>query len=211
MRLTPLGLAFTALQLGGEALYNFNNIDDQQRWMLGSCWGADAAGWDWPTHSQKLAEATLLPHIIDKGLHERSVDGERVRTLHLVLPGVTLAAFNDTSLRWSALLQKAPDEWDAGDALSSLTSVVADRPLTLALQIPDQWHDAEAQLQLRLAVRPSIARHYLKVDTGHLFYRIALSRNFVSRKPITASAVTPSLARTLAETQITRKLVNDNK
>jgi hypothetical protein len=211
MRMTPLGLTFTALQMGGEALYNFNNIDDQQRWMLSCCWGGETEGWDWPTHSQKLAEATLLPQIIDKGLNERTVDGELIRTLHLILPGLTLATFNDDSLRWSALLQKVPDEWDAGEALSLLTSVAADRPLILALQIPDQWHDAKSQLQLRLAVKPSIAAHPLKVDTGHLFYRIALSRNYVSRKTITASAVTPPLTRSLLETQITRKLINDKE
>jgi hypothetical protein len=83
--------------------------------------------------------------------------------------------------------------------------------MTLALQIPDQWHDAKALLELRLAVRPPLAGHYLKVEAGHLHYRIALSRNFVSRKPITASAVTPPLVESLKEVQITRMLLNEHK
>jgi len=210
MRLTPWGLIFTALQLGGEALYNYNNLDDQQRWMTGCCWGVRPEGWDWPTHSQRLAEATLIPQIIDKGVHERSVDGEYFRILHLQLPGISLAIFNDMSLRWSARLQKTTDEWDVGSALSSLVTIVADRPLTLALEIPDQWQGSDALLQLRLSFRPAIATNYLKEDKGSLFYRIELTQSNISKKPITASLVTPSQSKALEELQITRKLINGN-
>ena len=208
MRLTPWGLAFTALQIGGEALYNYYNIDDRQRWMQGCCWGLKPESWSWAVHSQKLAEATFSPTIIDKGMHERYIDGEQSRALHLILPGLTMATFNDSSFRWSASLQKSPDEWDAGEALTSQIQVVKDKPLTLSLEIPDQWHGPTAQLQLWLAVRPTLATYYLKKDTGHLHYRVALSRNFVSSKLITASAVTPTSALSLKYVQITKELLN---
>lgn len=210
-RMTPLGLAFTALQLGGESIYNYNNLDDQQRWMEGCCWGAKSEGWDWPTHSQKLAEATLLPEIIDKGLHRQPIDDSPIRRLHLLLPGLSFTTFNDTSLRWSVLLQKSPDDWDAGEALASLTRVISHHPLILELDIPDHWQGLQAQLQLRLAVRPSIASTYLKVNDGHLYYRIPLSPDRINDRPITAAAVTPPLSRMLTETQITRELLNDAK
>ncbi len=209
--MTPLGLAFTALQLGGESIYNYNNLDDQQRWMEGCCWGAKPEGWDWPIHSQKLAEATLLPEIIDKGLHRQPIDDSPIRRLHLLLPGLSFATFNNTSLRWSVLLQKSPDDWDAGEALASLTRVISHHPLILELDIPDHWQGLQAQLQLRLAVRPSIASTYLKVNDGHLYYRIPLSPDRINDKPITAAAVTPPLNRMLTNTKITRELLNDAK
>lgn len=209
MRFTPLSLAFTAFQLSGEALYNYNNLDDQQRWMLRCCWGLQPENWDWPTHSQKLAEATLLPHVIDKGLHRQLVNDEPVRRLHLVLPGLNLGTFDDTSLRWSAALQKAPNDWDAGQALASLIRVVADRPMILELDIPEQWQGMQSQLQLYLMVKPAVASHYLKGHQGHLHYRIPLSPDIVSKKTITPSALVPTLAKQPEEIQITSELLND--
>ncbi|KPW68761.1 toxin VasX [Pseudomonas cannabina] len=104
IRLTPWGLIFTALQLSGESLFNYSNLEEQQRWLLYGIWGKEPQGWDWSTHSQKLAETNLLPTIFDKGISNRRVDGEPVRSLHLVLPGITKASFDDTSLRWFAEL-----------------------------------------------------------------------------------------------------------
>lgn len=211
IRLTPLSLAFTALQLGGEALYNYNNLDDQQHWMLGCYWGVKSEGWDWPTHSQKLAEATLLPYVMDKGLHRQLSDDEPVRRLHLVLPGVSLATFKAGTLSWTAALQKTPDEWDAGQGLSELIRISAHRPLTLELDIPYQWQGMQAQLQLRLAVRPDIASQYLKHDQGFLHYRIPLSPDRVRSTPVTASKVAPTLNKSLQEIQITRERLDEIK
>lgn len=209
MRLTPLGLAFTALQLGGETLYNYNNLDEQQRWMLGCWWGLKPENWDWLTHTQKLAEATLSPQVLDKGVHRLLLTDEPVRKLHLVLPGVNLQTFDDTSLRWSARLQKNQNEWDAGHSLASLIRVVSDRPLVLQLDIPEQWLGLQSQLQLRLMVRPAVASSYLKADSGHLYYRIPLSLDVVNSKPISAFSVTPKSTEAFQEIQITRKHLNE--
>lgn len=208
-RLTPISLAFTALQIGGEAIYNYSKIDDQQRWMLSCCWGLKPEGWDWPTHSQRLAEATLLPRVIDTGIYRLLSNDEPVRRLHLILPGLNLSAFNNTSLSWSALLQKAPNDWDAGPALASLMKVISDRPLTIELDIPYQWQGLQAQLQLRLKVRPAIASNYLKADDGYLHYRIPLVLDKISKIPITASATPPKLTTSLQETEITPVHLND--
>ena len=106
---------------------------------------------------------------------------------------------------------KSPDEWDAGKALAAHICLVTDKPLTLSLEIPDQWQGAKALLQLRVAVRPVMAINYLKADKGYLYYQIALSKNFIARKPITAAAITPALTRSLEETQITLENINNEK
>ena len=207
--LTPSGLFFTALQLGGEAIFNFNNLDEQQRWLLGCCWGRKTNGWDWPTHSQRLAESSLLPSITDQGIQRRATDGEGVRVLYLLLPGVSNETFNDNSLRWTALLQKTPDEWDAGKALSLGIRVVFGRPLTIALEVPEQWQGAQANLHLRLAFRPEIAGNYLRKDSGYLHFRVSLPPDSVTNKPITVSAASPIIIKSLEEIQVTRAMLND--
>ncbi|MCQ2997860.1 hypothetical protein NLO95_27470 [Pseudomonas syringae] len=209
MSLTPLGLAFTALQLGGEALYNYSNLDDQQRWMIGCCWGVTPENWDWLAHSQKLAEATLTPYLIDKGLHRKLISDEPVRRLNLILPGLRLGTFNDSSLSWTALLRKSPNDWDAGPALSSLIHVISESPLIIELDIPDQWQGMQAQLELRLIVTPTVASQPLKANKGHLHYRVSLSPDIISSKPITASSASPAQTKSSQVTQITRDMLKN--
>ncbi len=59
-RLTPWNLVATALSLGGEAIYNYYNLDDHQRWLAQCCWGHDDQHWSWPEHAQLLAETSVL-------------------------------------------------------------------------------------------------------------------------------------------------------
>ncbi|MFA0998668.1 MULTISPECIES: toxin VasX [Pseudomonas syringae group] len=187
MRLTPWGLIFTALQLGGEALYNYSNLDEEQRWLLHCQWGNDSHGWDWSAHAQKLAETTLLPTVLDQGIGSRQRDGQPVRSLHLILPGLTESSFDDTSLRWFAELIEAPHRQDVSNGLRQGLSVASASPLILALEIPEHWQGHNALLLLRLAVKPALANTYLKADQGYLNYRIPLSMGSLS-KPIHASS-----------------------
>ena len=208
MRMTPWGLFFTALQLGGESLYNYFNLDDQQRWLLGSLWGKEPQGWDWPTHAQKLAETNLCPTLIDKGMIHREVDGEPVRSLHLVLPGLTKASFDDSSLRWSAQLHNVSEKRDVSEALCQRLSIVSVSPLTLALEIPSSWQGHHALLSLQLAVKPALVSNYLKADQGYLNYRAPLGLDNVN-KPISASSDTSTNNNQLPALQITRERLND--
>ncbi len=208
MRMTPWGLISTALQLGGESLYNYFNLDDQQRWLLGCLWGKEPEGWDWPGHAQKLAETNLRPTLLDKGMTHREVDGEPVRSLHLVMPGLTRTSFDDTSLRWSAQLQNVSDTQDVSEALCQGLSIVAASPLTLALEIPNSWQGHHALLLMRLAVKPALVTTYLKADQGYLTYRIPLGIDTVN-KPVSASVEKPAETLQLPITQITRERLND--
>ena len=184
-RLTPWGLAATALQFGGEALYNYSNLEDQQRWMLGCCWGLESQGWDWPTHAQGLAEATLRPVITDKGLVKRPQDGEHSRRLLLSLPGVSLASLRQHPLRLTAEWQyelRWPAK-DVGAIVRNALRQVGDNPLTLELELAADWAGPQSQLRLRLAVQPELASKPLKQSDAHLYYAIPL-RPAASKQPI---------------------------
>lgn len=184
-RLTPLGLAATALQFGGEALYNYANLDDQQRWMHGCCWGLNDKGWDWPTHAQKLAEATLRPQVNDKGPLKRPLDGETIRRLVLSLPGVSLASLRQHPLRLTAEwdYQSGWPAQDVGPQVRSALRLLSDNPLTLTLDISPDWVGAQSQLRLRLAVQPELANKPLKHDDAYLYYAVPL-QPAASREPI---------------------------
>jgi hypothetical protein len=184
-RLTPWGLAATALQFGGEALYNYNNLEDQQRWMLGCCWGLENQEWDWPTHAQNLAEATLRPTITDKGLLKRPQDGEQVRCLVLSLPGVSQASLRQHPLRLTAEweYQHGWPAQDVGPIVRNTLRQLSDNPLTLALELSPDWAGPQSQLRLRLAVQPELASKPLKQGDAHLYYAIPL-RPAASSGPI---------------------------
>lgn len=193
-RLTPWGLVTAALQFGGEALYNYSNLDEQQRWMLGCCWGLESQDWDWPTHSQRLAEATLRPLITDKGLVQRPQGGGNSRQLLLSLPGVSLASLRQHPLRLTAEwhYQSGWPAQDVGSIVRDALRPVGDHPLTLELDISPDWVGPQSQLRLRLAVLPELASTPLKQDDAYLYYAIPL-HSTVSTAPITG---TPSVEPT---------------
>lgn len=184
-RLTPWGLAATALQFGGEALYNYANLDDQQRWMQGCCWGLGDQGWDWPTHAQKLAEATMRPQLNDKGTLKRPLDGEPIRRLVLSLPGISLASLRQRPLRLTAEwdYQHGWPAQDVGTQVRNSLTLLSDNPLTLALDLSPDWVGAQSQLRLRLAVQPELASKPLKHDDAYLYYAVPLKPG-ASREPI---------------------------
>ncbi|MDG9925816.1 MULTISPECIES: toxin VasX [unclassified Pseudomonas] len=185
VRLSPWGLAATALQFGGETLYNYGNLDDQQRWMLGCCWGLESKGWDWPTHAQGLAEASMRPLITDQGLAQRPQDGEESRRLLLSLPGVSMASLRQHPLRLTA-------EWeyqlgwpakDIGEIVRNNLRPVGDNPLTLELEVSADWSGPQSRLRLRLAVQPELAGTPLKQNDAYLYYSIPLGST-ASSEPI---------------------------
>ncbi|WP_462380884.1 toxin VasX [Pseudomonas sp. Marseille-QA0892] len=184
-RLTPWGLTAAALQFGGEALYNYGNLNDEQRWMLNSCWGLEDQDWDWPTHSQHLAEATLRPEISDKGTIERTLDGASVRRLVISLPGVSLASLRHQPLRLTAEweYQRGWPAQDVGEQLRNALCKLDGSRLALALDISPDWVGPQSRLRLRLAVQPDLANKPLKHKDAYLYYAVPLHPT-ASRKPI---------------------------
>ncbi|WP_223554465.1 toxin VasX [Pseudomonas sp. BF-R-01] len=175
-RLTPWSLGFTALQLGGEALYNYFNLDDQQRWMQSCCWGIENKQWDMKTHAQGLAEANLRPVVTDTGIAKRQLDGEGIRTIGITFPGLSLEKWNENPIRMQAELsaQLTHPAKDVSESVRDILQLASSDPLLLKLEIPEEWCGEQSELRLRLSVQPDIASAPLKANDGFLYYPISL-------------------------------------
>lgn len=193
-RLSPWGLVAAALQLGGEALYNYSNLDEQQRWLLNCCWGVDNQAWDWPRHAQTLAEATLRPVITDQGLNTDADTGNTSRCFILSLPGVSLASLRQTPLRLTAewQYQRWPAK-DVGSIVRDALSIISDNPLRLKLALSPDWADKQSTLRLRIAVQPELANQPLKHNDSHLYYVVPLREEALTQPIQGVSAAGPTL------------------
>ena len=175
-RSTPWSLVATALSLGGEAIYNYYNLDDHQRWLAQCCWGHDDQQWSWPEHAQLLAETTLRPVITDGGLTQPSNEFEKVRTLMLSFPGLNRQSLAEHPIRFTALWrQDSTAEFiDVGSYVRDRLCLVGNNPLTLQLNLPYAWCGTQSLLLMRLSVLPELANAPLKLKEKSLNYRIPL-------------------------------------
>lgn len=189
-RLSPWGLAYTALQIAGETLYTYHSLDAQQRWALNSCWGNEQnPQWGWDTHYQGLADATLRPVITDQSIQTDN-DGDGWRTFRLSLLGQRLASLQERPLLLTAELQHDLDQSsDVGQAISGNLKLVSSEPLVFDLRVPHDWQGLGNQL-LRLACQPEMASKPLNADQGYLYYRIPLSVASLN-KPMQAQKESP--------------------
>ena len=175
-RLTPWNLVATALSLGGEAIYNYYNLDDHQRWLAQCCWGHDDQQWSWSEHAQLLAETTLRPVITDGGLTQPSNEFEKVRTLMLSFPGLNRQSLAEHPIRFTALWRRdsAAEFIDVGSYVRDRLCLVGNNPLTLQLNLPYAWCGTQSLLLMRLSVLPELANAPLKLKEKSLYYRIPL-------------------------------------
>ena len=175
-KLTPWGLGFMALSLGGEAIYNYNNLDGHQRWLMKCCWGSDEQGWDWPRHAQYLAEATLRPVITDDGITQPSDELDRFRTLMLSFPGMTMQRLAEHPIRFAAQLKRDSTAaiLDVGEVVINSLRLVRSNPLTLQLNVPYDWCGTQSLMLMRISVQPELAVSPLKSEELFLHYRIPL-------------------------------------
>ncbi|WP_050997495.1 hypothetical protein [Pseudomonas psychrophila] len=165
-----------ALSLGGEAIYNYNNLDDHQRWLMKCCWGNDEQGWDWPLHAQYLAEATLRPVITDEGITQPSDGLDRFRTFVLSFPGMNMQRLAEHSIRFTAQLKhdSAAAIIDVGEKVLNSYRLVGDNPLALQLNLPYDWCGTQSLMLMRISVQPELAVRPLKSEALFLHYRIPL-------------------------------------
>jgi hypothetical protein len=175
-RLTPWSLAFAALQLGGEALYNYFNLDDQQRWMQDCCWGIENKQWDMAKHAQGLAEVNLHPIVTDVGIVKRPLDGEGIRTFGITFPGLSLEKWNENPIRIQAELsaQLTYPAKDISESVRDRLQLASRDPLILKLEVPEEWCGEQSELRLRLSFQPDVASAPLKASDGYLYYPISL-------------------------------------
>ena len=175
-RLSPWGLVFAALSLGGEAIYNYYNLDDHQRWLMNCCWGVDEQAWDWPEHAQSLAEATLRPKITDKGIVQPEGELDSFRVLVFDFPGVNTQSLAERSIFFTAQLkhERDGDIVDVGEVIANKWRLVEDGPLVLRLDLPLGWCSAQSLLMISISVQPKLAFSPLKSKEMFLSYRIPL-------------------------------------
>lgn len=175
-KLTPWGLGFMALSLGGEAIYNYYKLEGHQRWLINCCWGNDEQGWDWPLHAQYLAEATLRPVITDEGITQPSDSLDRFRSFVLSVPGMNMQRLAEHPIRFTAQLKRdsAAAIIDVGEKLLNSLRLVGSTPLTLQLDLPYDWCGTQALMLMRISVQPELAVRPLKSEELFLHYRIPL-------------------------------------
>ena len=174
--LNPWGIAYMALSWGGDAIYNYNNLDGHQRWLINCCWGNEEQGWDWPVHAQYLAEATLRPVITDEGISQPSDELDRFRTLVLSFPGMNMQRLAEHPIRFTAQLRRdgAATVIDVGDVVINSFHFVDNNPLTLQLKLPSDWCGTQSIMLMRISVQPELAVSPLKSEELFLHYRIPL-------------------------------------
>lgn len=191
-RLTPWMLGFMALSFGGETIYKYYNLDEHQRWLLNCCWGNEDQEWDWPTHAQRLAEATLQPIITDQGIKQPDDELDSFRTLTVNFPGMNIQALAENPVAFTAQWQR--DNFTAlkevGEEVHKSCKLISNYPLTVQINLPYEWCGPQAMLLMRISVQPELAVKPLNNKNLFLQYRIPLDLGSVNA-PIKGVAGVP--------------------
>lgn len=154
-----IGLIGTALQLLGEGLYNYFNLDDLQKWMESSAWGNKS--------KQRNAqdEWSELAKIVQKPTCEFIRD-KKDTYLKLTLPGITtkemdnrqlqLLAYQqvrDTPMRGAYNTNLPPLRWSDNTALWSTRFIITSKEkeaLTLHLPISNSLQNSDFALAINI-------------------------------------------------------------
>ena len=150
--------------------------------MLNSCWGNEDQGWDWPTHAQRLAEATLQPVITDQGINQPKDELESFRTLSVSFPGMNVQALAEHPVAFTAQWQR--DNFSAlkevGREVRKMCKIISNFPLTVQINLPHEWCGPQALLLMRISVQPELAVAPLDNKNLFLHYRIPLGLGSVN-------------------------------
>lgn len=154
-----VGLIGTALQLVGEGLYNYFNLDALQKWLQASAWGTANQQRSLPEDWSALAKVVQQPTC------ELVREGQRTY-LQLQLPGVRtremdsrqvhLRAFHQTRDRQPQPYsrQAPPARWQENSAAWAAVTVVASQEdEALALQLPISEAQQTSDFALALTIR----------------------------------------------------------
>jgi hypothetical protein len=137
-----VGLVGTALQLVGEGLYNYFNLDGLQKWLQASAWGTASL-------QRSLAEDwNALARVVQKPTCELVREGQRTY-LQLRLPGVRTREMDSRQLHLQAFQQTRdrqaqpysrqapPARWqESSAAWAGVSGVASQEDEALTLQLP---------------------------------------------------------------------------
>lgn len=106
-RANLIGIIATGLQLSGEALYNYFNLDSMKKWMLGSIWGRESLGMSLDESWGKLAGIVQQP-LCELVRSQHSVE------LRLTFPGIRSAELERRNVRLEAYQRQKQHGVSAG-------------------------------------------------------------------------------------------------
>lgn len=154
-----VGLIGTALQLSGEGLYNYFNLDELQKWLQASAWGRQNLQRSLPDDWSALARVVQQPTCELVRDHKRTY-------LKLLLPGVRTREMDSRRLQLQAYQQTRdllilrpysaqlpPARWQECSAAWAAASIVVsqdDEALTLHLPIDDHLQTSDFALALNI-------------------------------------------------------------
>ena len=143
---------------------------------MNCCWGNEDQEWDWPTHAQRLAEATLQPLITDHGITQPENELSRFRALSVSFPGMNVQALAEHPISFTAQWRR--DNFSAlkevGGEVRNMCKLISNSPLTVQINLPYEWCGPQAVLIMRISVQPELAVAPLNNKNLFLHYRIPL-------------------------------------
>lgn len=173
-RANLIGLVATALQLVGEGLYNYFNLDDLQAWMETSTWGNKSK------HRTLQDEWSELARVVQKPTCELIRD-EKQTYLKLVLPGISTQEMDQRKLQLQAYEQVRdnyahqpyrrnlpPASWKERTAIWATRFIVVSegqQALTLHLPINDCEQTSDFALAFTIAYQLDAERDVLHQTT----------------------------------------------
>jgi hypothetical protein len=164
-----VGLIGTALQLVGEGLYNYFNLDALQKWLQASAWGT-------ANQQRSLAEDwNALARVVQQPTCELVRKGKRTY-LQLRLPGVRTREMDSRQLHLQAFhqardrqpqpysRQAPPARWQENSAAWAAVTIVAsqeDEALTLHLPISEAQQTSDFALVLTICYQLEAERNLI--------------------------------------------------
>ena len=158
-RANLIGLIGTALQLIGEGLYNYFNLDELQKWMQSSAWGNQTKNRSTQDEWSELAKVVQKPTC-------ELIRDEKQTYLKLILPGISTKEMDSRQLQLLAYQQKRdaptrrgynpnlpPLRWQESTATWATRIMVASKgneALTLKLPISDSLQTSDFALAFNI-------------------------------------------------------------
>ncbi|MDD2050833.1 hypothetical protein, partial [Pseudomonas putida] len=168
-RANLIGLVATALQLVGEGLFNYFNLDDLQKWMQTSVWGNNT------TQRSMQEEWSELAKVVQKPICEL-IRNDKETYLRLILPGVSTQEMDRRNLQLQAYEHGRDNninqpynprpsvrwrECSAAWATSFIVVSEGQEALTLHLPIYDFMHTTDFALAFNIAYQLEAERDVL--------------------------------------------------
>ncbi len=190
-RANLIGLIGTALQLVGEGLYNYFNLDDLQKWMESSVWGNTSQ------HRDMQDEWCELAKVVQKPTCELIRDDKQTY-LKLILPGVSTQEMDSRKLQLQAYQQcreqttymggyspgLLPLRWQECSAAWATSFIVASKgqeALTLHLPISNSLQTSDFALAFTIAYQLEAERDLIH-PTSFLIRDLHISTTYGVRR-----------------------------